>query len=328
MSKPAQYGYVDVPMVSLRDRVAPVYNKMGVVKNAERVEILETSSNKRYVRVKSPRGEQGWMEARYLVDQSTYDQFRNLAAQNAGAPTQAMATARHETNLHVEPARDSDHLYLLPEGDKLQLLQRASAERPASMTPTAAAPSKPGEPPPAPPREDWWLVRDATGHTGWVLARMVDEDVPLDVAQYAEGQRIVAYFVLNQVQDGDKQVPQYLMLLTEPKDGLPYDFNQVRVFTWNLKKHRYETAYRDRELYGMLPATVGQKDFGDRSGPLPFFTVRLQDDAGQVQPVTYKLDGVMVKRVLAPGEQPPPRHHRERRTAEKRAERRPKHPAR
>ena len=79
---------------------------------------------------------------------------------------------------------------------------------------------------------------------------MVDLDVPLDVAQYAEGQRIVAFFVLNEVQDQDKgevkKVPQYLMVLTEPKDGLPFDFNQVRVFTWNVKRHRYETAYRER----------------------------------------------------------------------------------
>ncbi len=34
---------------------------------------------------------------------------------------------------------------------------------------------------------------------------MIDLDVPLDVAQYAEGQRIVAFFVLDQVEDVDKQ---------------------------------------------------------------------------------------------------------------------------
>ena len=89
-------------------------------------------------------------------------------------------------------------------------------------------------------------MRDSNQRVGWVLARMIDLDVPLDVAQYAEGQRIVAFFVLNQVQDGDKKVAQYLTVLTEPKDGLPFDFNQIRVFTWNVKRHRYETAYRER----------------------------------------------------------------------------------
>ena len=73
--------------------------------------------------------------------------------------------------------------------------------------------------------EDWYLVRNSLGQVGWVLMRMVDLDVPLDVAQYAEGQRIVGYFVLNTVQetiDGEqKQVPQYLVLLNQPKDGLP-----------------------------------------------------------------------------------------------------------
>jgi len=61
-----------------------------------------------------------------------------------------------------------------------------------------------------------------------VLARMVDIDVPLDIAQYAEGQRFVAFFALNQVQDqgkegADKNVSQYLCAITEPHDGLPYD---------------------------------------------------------------------------------------------------------
>ncbi len=311
--KPIQYGYVDVPSVSLRDRVAAVYNKVGTVKNAEQVQILDTSSNRRYVRVRSPRGEEGWMEARYLVDQPTYDGFQKLAAQNASSPPQAPATTRREVNLHLEPSRDSEHLYILPENDRLQILKRATTAKPGppGAPPATPANAKAGVAPPPPAMEDWWLVRDASGHTGWVLARMIDEDAPLDIAQYAEGQRIVAFFVLNQVQDADKQVPQYLVLLTEPKDGMPFDFNQVRVFTWNLKKHRYETAYRERNLFGLFPAKVGRENFGDKSGELPIFNLRLQDDAGQVHDIKYKLDGVMVRRVLAPGEQPMPARKRQ-----------------
>ena len=131
---------------------------------------------------------------------------------------------------------------------------------------------------------------------------MIDLDVPLEIAQYAEGQRIVAYFILNQVQDGDKKVPQYLTMVTEPKDGLPFDFNQISVFTWNVKRHRYETAYRER-LQGELPVTVAQENF-DKEGTLPTFTLRVQDGSGNITERKYKLNMPMVRRVLAPGEEP------------------------
>jgi hypothetical protein len=153
--------------------------------------------------------------------------------------------------------------------------------------------------------EDWWLVRDAQGRVGWVLARMVDVDVPLDIAQYAEGQHFVAFFPLNEVEDTDKgikkKVAQYLCVLTEPHDGLPHDYDQVRVFTWNTKKHRYETAYREHKLDGVLPVTVTHEDF-DKEGTLPVFILRVKDDSGNVSERKYKLNTPIVRRVLAPGE--------------------------
>ena len=149
--------------------------------------------------------------------------------------------------------------------------------------------------------EDWWLIRDPDGRVGWVLARMVDMDVPLEIAQYAEGQRTVAFFVLDQVTDGDKKVSQYLVALSEPKDGLPFDFNQVRVFTWNVKRHRYETAYREHNLNGVLPVTVSQENF-DKEGMLPVFILRVKDDNGNISERKYKMNSPIVRRVLAPGE--------------------------
>ena len=300
-----EVGYVSVPQVTLRDRVAAVYAKVGIVKNGERVEILEKARNERYVRVRSPRGEVGWMESRYLAGPEVFRAFTQLATDNTGAPVQAQATIRHAANLHVEPSRDSEHLYLLDENAKVQLLKRQTAQKPLTPGPAATTPTPSGKPIPPPSMEDWWLLRDPQGRVGWVLARMVDEDVPLEVAQYAEGRRIVAFFVLNQVADGDKQVPQFLLLLTDPKDGLPFDFNQVRVFTWNPRKNRYETAYRQSRLFGLLPARVSQEDFGGREGKLPIFILRLQDSQGQVAEHKFKMNTVVVREVLAPGEQRP-----------------------
>jgi len=155
-------------------------------------------------------------------------------------------------------------------------------------------------------------VRDANGRVGWVLSRMVDVDAPLDIAQYAEGQRFVAFFVLNEVPDGDKKVPQYLCVLTDPHDGLPFDFDQIRVFTWNVRKHRYETAYREHGLSGVLPVTVTSEKF-EKEGTLPVFILRVTDDAGNVRERKYKLNNPIVRRVLAPGEtvsRPSPRRRR------------------
>ncbi len=307
--KQAETAYVSVPQANLRDRVAAVYNKTGAVHNGEPVEVLDKT--RRFVKVKTGRGEIGWIEERYLVGADVYSQLEKLAAGNAGAPVQARGTTRASLNMHVTPGRETEHLYQMPEGAKVAVLRRETAEKPESVARPAAlvrseTPRRPtkagGAAESQPPREDWLLVRDQSRHTGWVLARMVDLDVPLDIAQYSEGQRIVAYFVLNEVADAEKKVPQYLVLLTGNKDGLPWDFDQARIFTWNVKRHRYETAYRERKLIGVLPATVGTADFG-KDGLLPTFTLRVRGDDGKLVEKQYKLMGPIVRRVLSPEEE-------------------------
>jgi hypothetical protein len=326
-------AYVSAPQAVLRDQVAAIFNRVGTVKNGERLEVLERE--KRFARVRTTGGLEGWIEQRFLVDQKIYDGVQKLKQENQNDPAQAPGVLRNDTNLHLSPGRDTEHLYLLASGAKVSLLKRGTAEKQAG---TAAAVTKPGaSTAPAPALEDWWLVRDSLGRVGWVLSRMVDVDVPLDVAQYAEGQRFVAFFVLNEVQDSPvekpkaaantnkrganpspaplaasspgsdqqpapKLVPQYLCILTDPHDGLPYDFDQVRVFTWNVRKHRYETAYREHGLNGVLPVRLTKEEF-DKEGTLPVFILRVKDDAGSISERKYKLNTPIVRRVLAPGEQ-------------------------
>ena len=309
-----EIAYVSAPQVFLRDRVAAVYTKTGVAKNGERVEVID--HERRFVKVRNAGGAEGWVEQRYLVGQQVFDGFQKLAQQEQNAPLQATGTTRSDTNLHVEPGRDTDHLFQLNQASKVFVLKRATAEKVLPGAPAKPAVEEKNQEAkaPAPVLEDWWLIRDPAGHVGWVLARMVDLDVPLDIAQYAEGQRIVAFFMLNEVNDGDKKVPQYLVLLSEPKDGMPFDYNQIRVFTWNVKRHRYETAYREHNLNGVLPVTISQEAF-DKEGTLPVFVLSVKDDAGSLNQRKYKLNTPIVRRVLAPGEQPPksaPRQKRRR----------------
>lgn len=297
-----ELAYVAAPQVMLRDRVAAVYNKVGTAKNGEKLVVLD--KQKRFVKVRTERNEEGWVEQRYLADARIYAAAQRLANTNLRAPSQGQATTRNDVNLHIEPGRDTDHLYLVKEADKVEVLARATAEKPGTRVTPPANQKEPNDQVPPPVVEDWRLVRDAQGHAGWVLGRMLDLDVPLEIAQYAEGQRIVAYFVLNQVDDQGKKVPQYLLALSEPKDGLPYGYNQVRIFTWNARKDHYETAYRERNLEGELPITASTEDFG-KEGKLPVFVLRARTEDDKVVERKYKLNGVMVRRVLAPGEEAP-----------------------
>ncbi len=303
-----EVAYVSAPQAALRDQVAAIFNRVGTVKNGERVEVMERE--KRFARVRTASGQEGWIEQRFLVDQKTFDALQKLTADNQNSPVQAPGILRNDTNLHVTPGRDTEHLYQLAAGAKVALLKRATADKQvAGMSPAkqvvAPKTGKPGKLPVGPALEDWWLVRDSLGRAGWVLSRMVDVDAPLDIAQYAEGQRFVAFFALDEVPDNDrgvqKPVSEYLGLLTEPRDGSPYDYDQVRVFTWNTRKHRYETAYREHGLSGVLPVTVTKEIF-DKEGTLPVFTLRVTDDAGQIIERKYKLNTPMVRRVLVPGE--------------------------
>jgi hypothetical protein len=325
-----EVNYVSAVQATLRDQVATVYNRVGTVKNGERVEVLERE--KRFSRVRTASGLEGWIEQRYLVDQAIYDGLQKLTQENQNDPVQAPGVLRNDTNLHLTPGRETEHLYQLSAGAKVSLLKRATADKaaPTKATPVKSAGASEGKAALAPVLEDWWLVRDAQARVGWVLARMVDLDVPLEVAQYAEGQRFVAFFVLNHVQDDklqdagkegadkngdsdknknsdkasikDKSVPQFLCVMTEPHDGLAYDFDQIRVFTWNLRKHRYETAYREHGLHGVLPVTVSNENF-DKEGTLPVFLLHVKDDSGAISERKYKLNTPIVRRVLPAGEQ-------------------------
>src|SRR6202051_3089502 len=165
-----EVNYVSAAQAGLRDQVATIYNKVGTVKNGERVEVLERE--KRFSRVRTATGIEGWIEQRYLVDQQTYDALQKLTEENLNDPVQAPAVLRNDSNLHLTPGRETEHLYQLSAGAKVSILKRSTAEKQpgvAAAPPDSARASgkaSTGKSSSNPALEDWWLGRDAADLVG------------------------------------------------------------------------------------------------------------------------------------------------------------------
>jgi SH3-like domain-containing protein len=347
-SPAVQYVYVTAKQTFLRDRVAAVSNRTATVENGDRLKVLERG--RRFFRVQTEKGEQGWIDEKVVATQDIFDQFEALKKQHEADPTIASGVVRDDVYLHASPGRETERFYRLAEGEKLKLLKRATLAKPlppgmrAEPAPAAVVASGKGiktgsaaslpEAPAEPAMEDWWLVRDSKGDTGWLYSRMMDVDAPDAITRYSEGQRIVGAYVLTTVNDPDapqdeKNVPEYVTVMSPYKAGLTYDFDQVRVFSWNVKKHRYETASRDKNIEGYLPVEIKMRTDPYSKTPAvsaPTFSYRvLAADAGAVVPdavtgavvpgktivKTYRLEGNMVRRVLQPGTTAPGEAHPE-----------------
>jgi hypothetical protein len=332
---PPEYVYVSAKATFLRDRLAAVSNRVAEVSNGQRLVVLDHA--RRFFKVKTDKGEIGWIDERAVIDQQLFDKFSALAADHAHDAVIVPGILRDESYIHIGPGRHTDHYYLLPENTHLQLLVRASVPKPG--LPQAMPVPKPEKkhaadkagkgtanakeaPTPLPVLQDWWLVRDSHGHAGWVWSHMLDVDIPNEISGLAEGQRYVGAYVLRTVDDPESsfpngKAPEYLALMNSWKEGLPYDFDQVRVFTWNTRRHRYETAFRQRNLQGYLPVTVGSQVFDRETEPVFSYKVATDEDVaidpatGSAHPAdleteTYRMEGVLAKKVEPPSAAPPP----------------------
>lgn len=134
------------------------------------------------------------------------------------------------------------------------------------------------------PRDDWSLIRAPSGQAGWVLRSRIYLAIPDEVAQYAEGKRITSYFSLGQVQDGD-QLKHHWLWTTIDRSLQPYQFDGLRVFIWNTRRHRYETAYRERNLKGYYPVLVHRVEMPGPGGAAanPGFSVLVEKDGARLR---------------------------------------------
>ncbi len=282
----ARVAYALDQSVDVVDSPTAIHAIVGKLKQGERIEVR--AHTRAWVGVRLADGQIGWVEAKSLLDPTTYAAGQRLLSECQQLLPQAVGHVGNVVNLHLEPWRESPQIAQLREMQKVEIFGRHLAVRSPQPTDFTPAPSREGSAAASPPPEAWYLVR-ADAQAGWVLGRLVDLDIPEPIGVYAQGTNLVAWLVLNTVDDHGQQVPQYLV--ADRAGTQEVDFNHIRVLTWSKDHHRYATAYVESKLNGFFPIHVAH------TNGMPYFRLRLMDTEGRKVQKIYGLFDTVPRRL-------------------------------
>jgi hypothetical protein len=307
-------AYVSGDSLPLLSSIAQVRQELGTLHYGDHVDTL--SHRNGYVKVRTSTGAVGWVDARSLMDPQLWQRSVALLKEAQELPVQARGRTKVPTNLRLAPGRTSGKLYQFTRGVPVEVVGRGVAGWVQESD--DREPESPRE---QNKKEDWFLVRAVAnrppGETalregapspanelgeesipiaGWVVARFIELDLPNALLEGANAADIrpIAWFELNRVPDPSGDKPQYLLAAARGPEGQACDFTELRVYTWNSRRSRYETAFIDRNICGKLPIRVSKNSLGQAE-----FRFRLMDTNEEVG---YRLEQTIVRRIREEGE--------------------------
>lgn len=310
-------AYISERSVTLWSSVAQVREPIDTLHYGDRVDVMSRRNDS--VKVRTVSGVVGWVDSRLLLEPALWQRSVKLLNSAKPMPVQARGRTKVQTNLRVEPGRTAPRLYQFGRGVPVEVVARAVADWVQVSDERESAHENDAQ-----KKEDWFLVRglatrppgEVSARTsesntttqpgdqtipiaGWVVARFVELDLPDPVREgmASANVRPIAWFELNRVPSPSGDKPQYLVAGTRSSEGQACDFTTLRVYTWNPKRTRYETAFIENNLCGQMPIRL---DKGPKDEPQ--FSFRQMEGAKEER--TYRLTQTVVRRVREPGDAP------------------------
>jgi hypothetical protein len=102
---------------------------VATVHHGDKLDIV--GQRRRWYRVRTEQGAEGWTSDRELLDTAQMQRLRTLAEETAGLPSQGVATVFSTVNVHTEPNRQSTSFLQVKEHEKFDVI----AHRVAGRTP-------------------------------------------------------------------------------------------------------------------------------------------------------------------------------------------------
>jgi hypothetical protein len=168
----AGVAYAGPATLNLRKDLASKSANVGSVHHGEKLDVLET--RRRFVKVRTPQGIEGWVDSTFLLTPQQMDDLRRLADSASKLPSEGTASAFDTLNIHADPSRQSPSFFQIAEATAVEVIGHRIAPR-VSATPSAkivrrtATPKKARKeskrapllippPPGPPPPKDWQLL--------------------------------------------------------------------------------------------------------------------------------------------------------------------------
>ncbi len=131
--------------LNLRAEVNPQSKNVATSAHGEKLEVLQV--RRRFVRVRTPGGQEGWTEVRNLLGPEQMEALDVLAKKISKLPSQGEATVYTALNIHTEPNRTSTSFYRLTEGVKVAVVGHQLVPRTAQpQAPTFQIAKPPARP--------------------------------------------------------------------------------------------------------------------------------------------------------------------------------------
>jgi len=312
-------------------------DEVEILDSMDVIDPTDNSRKERWLRVRAhnEQSTEGWIESRNVMPDDVRESARKLAAEDKATPPQGTGQLRASSNLRLTPDRaGNDNIIMrLDSGSTFEITgwkrvpkPKASETIESDVAPKAGSAPQPvsrapkesdEEKQPEETNELWYKVRlppsTSPAPAGWIYGKQVELTVPSDIIFYRTGREFVAWQRLDgdsssadsagKGKDAAKEArPGSWVILEKSSSDQPHtldepDFDRIYVLGYDKRDQEHYTAYRSPDLKGFLPCRVEGK------GDSKTFTIRVQDESGQVKDVQYSLykDGRGYLKVNAPG---------------------------
>ncbi|HYZ85458.1 MAG TPA: hypothetical protein VE621_13695, partial [Bryobacteraceae bacterium] len=112
--------YVAPLTLSIREQIQPGSKTVATLKHGDQLDVMQT--RRRFVRVRTTAGVEGWTDMRNLLMSNQMEALRQFSKQAANLPSMGEATVYDLLNMHSEPARLSPSFYQIKEGVHVDVL--------------------------------------------------------------------------------------------------------------------------------------------------------------------------------------------------------------